>query len=334
MHLNLISWIWCVQTSDQKAVEHGGKQRPVSDRLFTDCPENMNIRNLYRSSLPKDFMDHSRRRFLGATAVASTAAVAGCLDDIPLIGGNGIPDFAGWVPADRVLDDDEPTVTYMDVPAIRDWPDDPLPSFDDEGTMFEIIGVEEDEVEGVLDVIAGGINSVTFGSFDLDAIDDAMDDDPMAEHVDDYEDFLVYEWGVSEFAFGEDALLMMDNYEEFIDVSVGDEPSVDEEDETWEEGLEAVGSFDMVNLEVFGDFTVYDYQDEIELLATGVEYDGDEYYSEGYYYFADADDAEDAFDEIEEEQEEDDDLDDFSLEQDGATIIAEGTFEEFDIPEF
>lgn len=274
-------------------------------------------------------MVFTRRRFLGAAAMAGTAAVAGCLDDIPLVGGES--DFASWIPADSVLSSDSATVTHLDYHAVRDWPDDPLPPIG-EDSMFGILGIEESDIEGAVDIMtSSGVNSITLGSFDLSEVEAAVEDEP-AELVDDYEGFDVYEWGASEFAIGEEALLFMDSYEHYIDVFVGDEPQVTDEDETWEEGVESVGSYEMVNLEVFGDTTFQDYQEDLELLATGVENDGDEYFSEGYYFFADEDSAEAAFDEIEAELDEDEDLEDATLEIDGATVVAEGSFTEFDVP--
>lgn len=276
----------------------------------------------------------TRRRLLGATAMAGTAAVAGCLDEVPVIGGGGHPGFSSWIPADTVLDSDGPTVTFFDLHAVRDWPDDPLPAIDGEDTMFGTLGIVEDDIEGLVDVISdSGIDSITLGSFDLGEIEETMEDE-FGELVGEYEGFDVYEWGRNEFAIGEEALLLMDGYEDYIDVYVGEEPQVADEDGTWEEGIESVGGLDMVNLEVFGDFIVHDYQEALELLATGVESDGDEYFSEGYYFFADADDAEEAVDEIEVELDADENLEDYTLDVDGATVVAEGTFAEFDVPEF
>ena len=276
-------------------------------------------------------MVFTRRQFLGATAVASTAAVAGCLDDVPLMGGQ--PDFASWIPADTVLDSGGSTVTFFDLRALRDWPDDPLPPIDDD-TMFGVLGIEEEDIDGIVDIMTDdGISSITLGSFDLAEFEEAMEDQG-GELVDDYEGFDIYEWGGTELAIGEEALLLMGEYEDYIDVFIGNEPQVADEDDIWAEGIDSVGSYEMVNLEVFGDNTFYDYQEALELLAAGVKSDGDEYFSEGYYFFADADDAEAAFDEIEAELDGDGNLEDYALEIDGATIAAEATFAEFDVPRF
>ena len=274
-------------------------------------------------------MVFTRRQFLGATAVASTAAVAGCLDDVPLMGGQA--DFADWIPADTVLDSGGSTVTFFDLHALRGWPDDPLPPIDGD-TMFGILGIEEGDIDGIVDIMTGsGVSSITLGSFDLAEFEEAMEGQG-GELVDDYEGFDIYDWGGAELAIEEEALLMMSEYEDYIDVFVGNEPQVADEDEIWAEGIDSVGGYEMVNLEVLGDATFYDYQETLELLAAGVESDGDEYFSEGYYFFADADGAEAAFDEIEAEVDGDGSIEDYTLEIDGATIVAEATFAEFDVP--
>lgn len=277
-------------------------------------------------------MTYSRRRFLGATAVAGTAAVAGCLDNVPIIGGSSLPEFANWLPADPLLDEDNLSVTAMEIPAISEWPEEPTDGMVEE--MVEYFGIEMDNIEWTVDVRSTeGHDSLLFGSFDVESIEGELEDELGLEHEEEYEGYQVYESNWETVVVGEDAVLLADDYEEYIDASVGNEATVADDDEDWEAALEAVAGNDMIFLEVsdgtgWGDS---DYDEDLVIMSSGISYAGDDFEMLGWFYFEDESDAEDAVDEIEADIDDNDAVIDAEVTVDGRVVQGEATMEEMEL---
>ena len=290
-------------------------------------------------------MNTNRRTFMSASAVAGTAAVAGCLDDLPLVGSDSLPDYADWLSADVLLEEDSVFVMHMDYGELLEWPEDDQEELEVE-EIADQMGVETEDIDGFLIVEVpdetgfGGEEHIIFlGSFDPDEAADNLElsDDP----EDEYEGYDVYEEMFMQVAIGDDAIVMSTAYEDWIDASTGEADRVADEDGDWDELLREVGNsaFSMLATADADDEAVDDPLDDpangdlegLELMGMGMDSAGsDTYEIFGTMYFEDESDAEDAVEEMEEDAEEDDEVEDYSIDQDGLVVTFEMTTDEMD----
>lgn len=274
-------------------------------------------------------MNSTRRSFLGVTTVAGIGTVAGCLDDLPLIGESDLPAFADWLPAAKV--DNGTSIISMDITVLQDWPAEAREDIL-EG-LAEDIGVEEDDLEHLF-ILEQDLEmyAVALGSFDPDEVADKQN---LEETYDEYEGFDVYVeegfQGETYTAIGEEAVIDGgEDYPEIIDAGQGDTDRIADVDETWDQLLSEYGHSGIALFGTQGDEFLESEEDAVETFAIGMDAVGDDLEGAGEFHFADEASAEAGADELEAEFEDDDEVDDYSIEQDGTVVTLEIVDEDFE----
>lgn len=254
----------------------------------------------------------TRRTFLGALAVSSVTAVAGCLGD-----DSGATERSlAWLPAGSLPDDEVVQIIDMDVPAVRDsWPDGSLEDFELEA-FAQQLGTDTDAFDRYVAGMSGfTMLTVLEGDFDADEVADAlaMDD----ESFDSYEEYTVVDEGTY---VSDDAIVIGPDPEAMIAAEAGDDDRLSDELEHLDAAIDAVGGADMT-------MVLQEPHEDADLVGMALNVPGGDTVSlEGHGFFADADTAEEVY-----EDEEDDfagdieegDID--SVELQGNVIVVEAT---------
>lgn len=140
-------------------------------------------------------MEQTRRRFLTASAVMGTGALAGCnavTDAVPFIGGGGLGDYQQWVVPGDEFDQEENTVSFSatNQKAIYDNRDSLQPSsYKRRRSTYSRIGVVGRDVSMDLNMPSGGEgrNQVLKGSFEVSEVTAELEDDSNTEYESDGE---------------------------------------------------------------------------------------------------------------------------------------------------
>jgi len=138
-------------------------------------------------------MEQTRRRFLAASAVMGTGALAGCnavRDAIPFIGGGGLGDYQQWVVPGDEFDQGADTVNFRaaNQQAIYDNRDSLQPStYQSLRATYRRIGVVGRDVSMDLAMPRGGSepNRVLNGSFEVSEVTAELEDDTNTEYESD-----------------------------------------------------------------------------------------------------------------------------------------------------
>lgn len=205
---------------------------------------------------------------MGACVASVGISSAGCLDllddsdDIPQ---GSVPDYAEWIPAELVPDDEKIRVVHVDTQDVGDvWPRALRDEIGFESYADEF-GFDLDNLESLLvietEAAFADNHSAFLGDFDEDAI---------VEHVfgpefdpDTYGDYYVIG---DDLAIGDDGILFSVAFEDLIDAAQDDIDRAIGEREYWERAVRAVESPEMA---------IYNETPEEpwELLGMAVDYD-------------------------------------------------------------
>lgn len=201
-----------------------------------------------------------RRQYLYAATGALTATIAGCSEssdggdeddetteettDPEDDGGASLPQWSEWVPADAFPDPDA-ELFVLDIQRARE--EFPEQSYDEFGMsdVADVYGVAESDMAYLvgLERGTGSISAVT-GDFDSEAMVDTL-----GVPDDRIETVRGYQVVDGEIALGDSAILIGQDYEEFIDARTGETPSLGTTDDDWRELLVASGDGTLVGIQ-------------------------------------------------------------------------------------
>lgn len=177
----------------------------------------------------------------------------------------------------------------MDVQSvIEGWPAEFVDNFGFE-TSADSIGVETDDIEGMMFIEPEDLeleSTVMLGSFDPDHVVQTMAPDEPAEA---YDGFQVIGGFI---AVDEEALIISNQYESYIEAGVAGGDRIIDQREHWERGARAIETPELATIE-------HNPDDAQDLLAMAIYRIEDGFDITGYAFFADADTAEAEIDDLE-----------------------------------